>query len=60
MAVLLTGLVVGVLAAATNISEAAILPVATILVAALGIALNALYLSYLNRTINLLENEFVE
>lgn len=60
VAVLLTGLVVGVLAAATNISEAAILPVATILVAALGIALNALYLSYLNRTIKLLENEFVE
>ena len=29
-------------------------------VAALGIALNALYLSYLNRTIKLLENEFVE
>ena len=60
VAVLLTGLVVGILAAATNISEAAILPVATILVAALGIALNALYLSYLNRTIKLLENEFVE
>ena len=55
--VLLMGLLVGLLAAATNMSEAVITPIITIIVAALGVGLEALYLSYLKRTIALLESE---
>lgn len=55
--ILLMGLLVGLLAAATSMSEAAIVPIVTIIVAVLGVALEALYLSYLKRTIALLETE---
>lgn len=55
--ILLTGLIVGVLAAAVNMSEAMITPIATAIVAIMAVALRVLYLSYLNRTIKLLENE---
>jgi hypothetical protein len=58
--ILLTGLVVGVLAAVTNMSEAAITPIVTVFVAVMGVGLNLLYLSYLKRTIALLETEVVE
>ena len=57
--VLLMGLLVGILVAATNMSEAVITPIITIIVAALGVGLEALYLSYLKKTIALLESEIV-
>ena len=57
--VLLMGLLVGLLVAATNMSEAAVVPIITIIVAVLGVGLNLLYLSYLKRTIALLESEIV-
>ena len=55
--ILLTGLFVGILAAATNLEEAVIVPIVTILVAVLGVGLSLLYLSYLKRTIQVLETE---
>jgi hypothetical protein len=58
--ILLTGLVVGILAAVTNMSEAVITPIVTIFIAVLAAALRVLYLSYLKRTIALLENGIVE
>ena len=58
--ILLTGLFVGVLAAATNMDVAAVTVITTVIVAAMGIGLELLYLSYMNRTIKLLENEVVE
>ena len=57
--ILLMGLLVGLLAAATSMSEAAIVPIITIIVAVLGVGLNLLYLNYLKRTIALLESEIV-
>lgn len=57
--ILLTGLLVGILAAATNLTVELVTPVVTVLVAVLGVGLNLLYLSYLKRTIALLENEVV-
>jgi hypothetical protein len=39
---------------------AAVTVITTVIVAAMGIGLELLYLSYMNRTIKLLENEVVE
>ncbi len=55
--ILLTGLAVGTLAALTDMSEDAITPIVTILVAVLSVGLEVLYLSYLKKTIALLETE---
>lgn len=57
--VLLTSVVVASLVMAADMDEAVVTVMTTVIVAALGIGLIALYLSYLSRTIKLLENEIV-
>ena len=57
--ILLMGLLAGLLVAVTNMSEATVVPIITIIVAVLGVGLNLLYLSYLKRTIALLESEIL-
>ncbi len=57
--VLLTSVLVAALVMATNLSEAVVAPIVTVIAAALGVGLHALYLCYLKRTIKLLENESV-
>ena len=57
IAVLLTGLVAGILAALTNMSVDAVTPIVTVLVAVLSAGLRALYLVYLSRTVKLLAAE---
>lgn len=56
---LLGAVIASALIMAANLEETAIAPVITVIVAALTLALKGLYLSYLNRTIRLLDNETV-
>lgn len=57
--VLLTGVLVGVLVAAGGLDAAVVTALATIVAAVLTLVLKVLYLVYLNRTVKLLETEFV-
>ena len=53
--VLLTGLFVGVLVAASGMDAAVVTGLVTVIVAVFSVVLKVLYLSYLNRTVKLLE-----
>lgn len=53
--ILLTGLFVGVLVAASGMDAAVVTGLVTVIVAVFSVVLKVLYLSYLNRTVKLLE-----
>ena len=57
--VLLLGLAVGILVAAANMEVAVVTSLITMIIAVITLILKVLYLSYLKRTIALLENEAV-
>ena len=57
--VLLTAVFVGVLVAASGMDAAVVTGLVTVIVAVFSVILKLLYLSYLNRTVKLLETEFV-
>ena len=56
---MLTGILVGVLVAMTNMDQAVIVNITTVFVAILGVGLSILYLNYLKRTIQILEDQIV-
>ena len=56
----LTSVLVTALVMAANMDEAVVTVIAAVIAGVLGIGLSALYLSYLNRTIKLLEDRFAE
>ncbi len=57
--VLLMGLIVGILVAAANMEAAVVTALITVIAAVLSVILKVLYLSYLKKTIALLESESV-